>query len=103
MEDETLKGIDTDDGESSIGGGEILLQSTSEEIFNRAERLFEVLRCFSGQLTKCCSDLVVDLMQERRDKGNDGGMGGGEGGGEGGRSSIRPRGCLRCYVASPVS
>ena len=77
MEDETLKGIDTDDGESSIGGGEILLQSTSEEIFNRAERLFEVLRSFSGQLTKCCSDLVVDLMQERRDKGNDGGGGGG--------------------------
>ena len=47
------------------------------EIFNRAERLFEVLRSFSGQLTKCCSDLVVDLMQERRDKGNEGGGGGG--------------------------
>ena len=56
------------------------------------------LRCYvtsSGQLTKCCSDLVVDLMQERRDKGNNGGGGG--------RSSTGPRVCLRCYVASPVS
>jgi hypothetical protein len=51
--------------DSTIGGGEILLQSTSEEILTRANQLFGELKVFSSQLTKCCTDLVVDAMQER--------------------------------------
>lgn len=72
MEDKELEEINkqTDDQEAdaSLGGGEILLQAIPEEICNRAQRLFEELRKFSGLLTKCCSDLVIDLMQERRDQ-----------------------------------
>ena len=67
MEDKELEEINkqTDDQEvdASLGGGEILLQAIPEEICNRAQRLFAQLREFSVLLTKCCSDLVIDLMQ----------------------------------------
>ena len=67
MEDKQLDEINkqTDDQEvdASLGGGEILLQAIPEEICSRAQRLFGELRKFSVLLTKCCSDLVVDLMQ----------------------------------------
>ena len=67
MEDKELEEINKQTGEqevdASLGGGEILLQAIPEEICNRAQRLFEQLREFSVLLTKCCSDLVIDLMQ----------------------------------------
>lgn len=67
MEDKELEEIDKQTGDqevdASLGGGEILLQAIPEEICNRAQRLFEQLRAFSVLLTKCCSDLVIDLMQ----------------------------------------
>lgn len=67
MEDKELEEINkqTDDQEvdASLGGGEILLQAIPEEICNTAQRLFAQLREFSVVLTKCCSDLVIDLMQ----------------------------------------
>lgn len=67
MEDKELEEIDKQTGDqevdASLGGGEILLQAIPEEICNRAQRLFEQLRVFSVLLTKCCSDLVIDLMQ----------------------------------------
>lgn len=75
MEDKELEEIDKQTGDqevdASLGGGEILLQAIPEEICNRAQRLFEQLRAFSVLLTKCCSDLVIDLMQERRDQGDE--------------------------------
>lgn len=75
MEDKELEEInkETDDQEvdASLGGGEILLQAIPEEICSRAQRLFEELRKFSGLLAKCCSDLVIDLMQEKRDQGDE--------------------------------
>lgn len=75
MEDKEMDEIDKQTGEqevdASLGGGEILLQAVPEEICNRAQRLFEQLREFSVVLTKCCSDLVIDLMQERRDQGDE--------------------------------
>lgn len=67
MEDKELEEInkqtDDQDVDASLGGGEILLQAIPEEICNRAQRLFAELRKFSVLLTKCCSDLVIDLMQ----------------------------------------
>jgi len=67
MGDKELEEINkqTDDQEvdASLGGGEILLQAIPEEICNRAQTLFAELRKFSVLLTKCCSDLVIDLMQ----------------------------------------
>ena len=67
MEDRELEEINkqTDDQEvdASLGGGEILLQAIPEEICNRAQGLFAEMRKFSVLLTKCCSDLVIDLMQ----------------------------------------
>ena len=57
--------------DASLGGGQILLESTSEEIVNRVRTLSEELRKFSTTLTKCCSDLVIDLMQEKRDAGDE--------------------------------
>ncbi|XP_020618075.1 axonemal dynein light chain domain-containing protein 1-like [Orbicella faveolata] len=75
MGDKELEEINkqTDDQEvdASLGGGEILLQAIPEEICNRAQTLFAELRKFSVLLTKCCSDLVIDLMQERRDQGDE--------------------------------
>lgn len=74
MEDKELEEInkETDDQEvdASLGGGEILLQAIPEEICSRAQRLFEELRKFSGLLAKCCSDLVIDLMQVRKMRAN---------------------------------
>lgn len=67
MEDKELeqinKQVDDHDVDASLGGGEILLQAIPEEICNRARGLFGQLREFSVVLAKCCSDLVIDLMQ----------------------------------------
>lgn len=69
MEDKDLKNLSTIDDktnvDSSIGGGAILLQSTSEEIMTRANQLFDELRMFSTLLSKCCNDLVFDSMQQK--------------------------------------
>ena len=58
MEDKALEEVDkqTSDQEveASLGEGEIC---------NRAQRLHEHRREFSVLLTKCCSDLVIALMQ----------------------------------------
>lgn len=75
MEDKELEEINKQasdqEVDASLGGGEILLQAIPDEICNRAQRLFAQLRDFSVVLTKCCSDLVIDLMQERRDQGDE--------------------------------
>ena len=69
MEDKELEEINKQasdqEVDASLGGGEILLQAIPDEICNRAQRLFAQLRDFSVVLTKCCSDLVIDLMQVR--------------------------------------
>ncbi|XP_032220070.1 axonemal dynein light chain domain-containing protein 1 [Nematostella vectensis] len=69
--DELSKNENRADTDSSIGGGQILLESTSEEIRTRGSGLFDEMRKFSVLLTKCCSDLVIDIMQERRDQGDE--------------------------------
>ncbi|XP_067017246.1 axonemal dynein light chain domain-containing protein 1-like isoform X2 [Acropora muricata] len=75
MEDKELEEINEqakdEEVDASLGGGEILLQAVPEEICNRAQQLFAQLREFSFVLTNCCSDLVIDLMQERRDQGDE--------------------------------
>ena len=70
MEDKALHGIAVEDSEFSVGGGEILLQSTSEAIFSRSKRIFEELRAFTSQLTNCCLALVLDHVQKKHDQGN---------------------------------
>lgn len=58
MEDKGLEEVDKQTSDQEVDA------SLKEgEICNRAQTLFEHRREFSVLLTKCCSDLVIALMQ----------------------------------------
>ena len=72
IEDNDLEEISTqEDLRGSLGGGEILLESTSQEIKTRASRLAQDLRSSSQTIKNCCSSFVMESMLEKKDRYED--------------------------------
>lgn len=69
VEDRDLEEISTErDLKGLLGGGEILLESTSQEIKTRAERLAVDLRTCSQTIKNCCSSFVSESMLEKKNR-----------------------------------
>ncbi|CAB4034020.1 Hypothetical predicted protein, partial [Paramuricea clavata] len=72
VEDRDLEEIGTeDDLKGALGGGEILMESTSQEIKTRAGRLAEDLRTYSKVIKECCGSIVMESMMEKKDRYED--------------------------------
>lgn len=72
VEDTDLGEITTDDDlKGSLGGGDILMESTSQEIISRAARIASELRKYSMIIKKCCSSFVMETMLGKKDRYED--------------------------------